>query len=58
MKVSLVADELYADSTVMITELLSKLPLDLLISSSINALIHAIESYLSPRATEYTRLFL
>lgn len=57
MKVSLVADELYADSTVMITELLSKLPLDLLISSSMNALIHALESYLSPRATEYTRLF-
>ncbi len=57
MKMSLVADELYADSTVMITELLSKLPLDTLISSSINVLIHAVESYLSPRATEYTRLF-
>jgi len=56
-KMGLATDELYADSAVMIPELLQCLPFDVFATSSIDAFIHAIESYLSPRATAHTRLF-
>lgn len=56
-KMGLATDELYADSAVMIPELLQCLPFDAFATSSIDAFIHAIESYLSPRATAHTRLF-
>jgi 4-hydroxybutyrate dehydrogenase len=56
-KQGLAADELYADSAVMIPELLTGLPLKVFATSSVDALIHALESYLSPKATPYTELF-
>jgi len=56
-KKGLVHDALYADSAALIPELLSALPLPVFAASSIDALIHAAESSLSPRATASTRLF-
>lgn len=56
-KLGLAVDELYADNTVMIPELLKGLPFKFFATSSIDALIHAIESYVSPKATPYTDLF-
>lgn len=57
IKADLVTDELYADSAVMILELLQGISFEVFVNSSIDALIHAIESYLSLKATVYTRMF-
>ena len=56
-KKGLAVDEMYADSAVMIPELLKGLPFRFFATSSIDALIHAIESSLSPKGNSYTRLF-
>ena len=48
---------MYADSAVMIPELLKGLPFKFFATSSIDALIHAIESYVSPKATPYTEMY-
>lgn len=56
-KLGLATDELYADSAIMIPELLQCLPFKVFATSSIDAFIHAIESYLSPKATSYTKIF-
>lgn len=56
-KLGLAEAELFADYAVLIPELISDLPYHYFATSSIDALIHAIESSLSPKATTYTRLF-
>ncbi len=56
-KMGLAVDEMYADSAVLIPELLKGLPFKFFATSSIDALIHALESSLSPKATPYTELF-
>ena len=56
-KMGLAVDELYADSAVMIPELLNGLPFKFFATSSVDALIHAFESSLSPKATPYSKLF-
>lgn len=56
-KKGLAVDEMYADFAVLIPELLEGLPFGVFATSSIDALIHAIESSLSPKANEYTKLF-
>jgi len=56
-KMGLAVDELYADYAVLIPELISKLPFKYFATSSIDALIHSIESYTSPKATEFSKLF-
>ncbi|MDR1744245.1 MAG: 4-hydroxybutyrate dehydrogenase [Planctomycetota bacterium] len=56
-KMGLAVDELFADSAVMIPELLSGLPFKFFATSSVDALIHAFESSLSPKATPYSKLF-
>lgn len=56
-KKGLAADELYADDAVLIPELLEDLPFQFFATSSIDALIHAIESSLSPKGNETTRMF-
>lgn len=56
-KMGLVSDNMYADSAVLIPEFLSGLPFSVFATSSIDALVHAVESSLSPKATSYTRLF-
>ena len=56
-KLGLAVDELYADYAVLIPELLEDLPFKFFATSSIDALIHAIESSVSPKATSYTEMF-
>jgi len=56
-KFGLAVDEIYADSAVMIPELLSGLPYKFFAASSIDALIHAVESVVSPKATLYSKMF-
>ncbi len=56
-KMGLAVDQLIPDDAVLIPELLEGLPYQFYIYSSIDALIHAIEAYVSPKANAYTRLF-
>ena len=56
-KMGLAADELYADDAVLIPELLNELPFKFFATSSIDALIHSIESFTSPKANEFTKMF-
>lgn len=56
-KKGLAVDEMYGDAAVLIPELLHGLPFKVFATSSIDALIHAIESTLSPKGNEYTRMF-
>ena len=56
-KKGLASDEMFADSAVLVPELLKGLPFRFFATSSIDALIHAIESSLSPKASEMTQLY-
>ena len=56
-KKGLAVDDMYADSAVLVPELLKGLPFGVFATSSIDALIHAIESSLSPNGNETTRMF-
>lgn len=56
-KMGLAVDELYADEAVLIPELLESLPFRFFATSSIDALIHSIESYTSPKANPFTQMF-
>lgn len=56
-KKGLASDYMYADQAVLIPELLKGLPFPFFATSSIDALIHAIESSLSPKANDMTKLF-
>lgn len=56
-KMGVVDDTLYADDAVLIPELLYGLPYRFFVYSSIDALIHAVESYVSPKSNPYTRIF-
>ncbi len=56
-KMGLAVDELFADYAVLIPELLETLPFQSFATSSIDAFIHAIESYLSPKANAFTQMY-
>lgn len=56
-KMGLAIDELYPDYAVLIPDVVKGLPYDFFVYSSIDALIHACESYVSPNANEYTDMF-
>lgn len=56
-KFGLADDALYADEAVLVPELLDKLPFHVFAASSIDALVHAVESYLSPKATPISQMF-
>lgn len=56
-KIGLAVDELYADKSVLIPELCKTMPYKAFVYSSIDALIHSIEGFLSPNSTQYTDLF-
>lgn len=56
-KMGLAVDELYADYAVLIPELLNNLPFSFFATSSIDALIHAVESYMSPKASLMTEIY-
>ena len=49
-KLGLAVDEIYADEAVLIPELLRELPYEFFATSAIDAFIHAIESFVSPKA--------
>ncbi|MBE6906979.1 MAG: 4-hydroxybutyrate dehydrogenase [Ruminococcaceae bacterium] len=57
VKMGLVSEDMYATDAVLIPELLTGLPYSVFATSSIDALIHAVESSLSPKATPYSKLF-
>lgn len=54
-KVGLAVPALFADEAVLIPALLSTIPYGVFAASSIDALIHAVESYVSPKANDFTR---
>lgn len=56
-KFGLAVDALYADHAVLIPELLEQLPFSVFATSSIDAFVHAIESYISPRATIFSEVY-
>ena len=56
-KMGLQTDEQFADIAVLIPELLENLPYQFFGASAIDALIHACESFLSPKANAFTELF-
>ena len=50
-------NEFYPNKSVLITELLLGLPYNVFATSSIDALVHAIESFLSPKASDISEIF-
>ena len=56
-KLGLADDACYADYSVIILELVKTLPFGVFATSSIDAFIHCAEAYVSPNATEFSRLF-
>lgn len=56
-KMGLASEELFADHAVLIPQMVESLPYPFFIYSSIDALIHSFESYVSPKANSYTELF-
>lgn len=56
-KMGLADEALMPDHAVLIPEFIKGLPFKFYMSSAIDALIHAVESYVSPKANSYTRLY-
>ena len=56
-KKGLAIDELYADYAVLITDFLHDLPYKYFSTSAIDAFIHGIESYMSPKATPMSEMY-
>jgi len=56
-KFGLAVSQLFADEAALIPTMLETLPLNVFAASSIDAFIHAVESYVSPKATEFSRMF-
>ena len=56
-KMGLAVDEITADDAVLIPEFLEGLPYKFYLTSSIDALIHAVEGYVSPKASDFTKMF-
>ena len=56
-KMGLGDDSMYADHAILIPELVAGLPYKFFVFSAIDALVHATESYLSPKANAFTQMF-
>lgn len=56
-KMGLAIEELFPDDAVLIPEFLKGLPHKFYVYSSIDALIHAIESYVSPKSNPYSKIY-
>lgn len=56
-KMGLADDTILADDAVLVPQLLRGLPYRFYVASAIDALIHAMESYVSPKANPYTQTF-
>jgi 4-hydroxybutyrate dehydrogenase len=57
VKKGLAVEETYADTAVLIPETMKGLPYKVFVTSSVDALIHAVESYLSPKASPFTEMY-
>ncbi|MDR3294278.1 MAG: 4-hydroxybutyrate dehydrogenase [Clostridiales Family XIII bacterium] len=57
VKKGIAVEETYADMAVLIPETMNGLPYKFFITSSVDALIHAVESYLSPKASPFTEIY-
>ena len=57
IKKGIAVQETFADLAVLIPETLKGLPYKVFVTSSVDALIHAIESFLSPKASDFTEVF-
>lgn len=57
VKKGIAVDQTYADYAVLVPETVKGLPYKFFVTSSIDALIHAIESYLSPLASPFTEMY-
>lgn len=56
-KMGLAVPQLYADEAALIPPMLDTLPYEVFAASSIDALVHSMESYVSPKATVFSRIF-
>lgn len=56
-KKGIAVEETYADIAVLVPETVKGLPYKFFVTSSVDALIHAIESYLSPKASPFTEMY-
>ncbi|PAB60504.1 4-hydroxybutyrate dehydrogenase [Anaeromicrobium sediminis] len=56
-KMGLAVDEILPDHAVLVPEFLKGLPYKFYVYSSIDALIHAIESQVSPKSNPYTKIY-
>ena len=57
VKMGLSSNAMLADKAVMITEMLDSLPYKVFATSSIDAMVHSAESFLSPNGCSISRLF-
>lgn len=57
VKQGIVSEAMFADAAVLIPGMLMSLPYAVFATSSIDAMIHAVESYLSPNACSLSELF-
>lgn len=57
LKKGIADEQTYADTAVLIPESLQGLPDKVFATSSVDALIHAVESFLSPKASPFTEIF-
>lgn len=56
-KIGLAIPALYANEAALVPAMLRTLPYEVFAASSIDALVHAMESYISPKATPFSRMF-
>ncbi len=56
-KMGLTSPAMFADHAVLIPEFLKNLPYYIFATSSIDALIHAVESFLSPGCSDYSEMY-
>lgn len=56
-KIGLVSPALYPNQAVLVPDLLASMPYDVFAASSVDALIHAVESYVSPKADAFSELY-
>ena len=57
IKKGIAVEETFANLAVLIPETMKGLPYKVFVTSSVDALIHAIESFLSPKASPFTEVF-
>lgn len=56
-KMGLQRDAEFADTAVLVTELLDSIPFGVFATSSLDAFVHASESFLSPKATVFSKMY-